>query len=370
VRDDYRKRDDDRVKHRQPDEGILEHERKRKVEVRCMELRIKLEDAEIGEEEIEEQVASLRRRLLEAASHAQGSGYSREETRALRPSDTHALGAAKADETDKMSRALGIRSNYREGDAFDRDLQEKNKLERIEERRKREEDRVRAAEEREKVVRQRGVAFVVPYPEIDEKKHRQALLAAAAAGRPHSHRLHLHLLAEDVAQTLSHHLNLAHRLHVLVEDVDHHHLRLHHHALVLVLPRLADDNVAPLHPSHHLPREKSKKRAVPPEASPQVLPQLDLLVCNSREPLFRPGVIQRFCVLYIVLLHDMMMMTCVFEAICVKSARDGHLYSSSMSPPAVSTAFCNFSASSLVSPSLSTCGEDSTNFFASTRFLR
>ena len=31
-------------KHREPDEGILEHERKRKVEVSCLELRVELED--------------------------------------------------------------------------------------------------------------------------------------------------------------------------------------------------------------------------------------------------------------------------------------------------------------------------------------
>lgn len=33
-------------KHREPDEGILEHERKRKVEVKCLELRLELEDKE------------------------------------------------------------------------------------------------------------------------------------------------------------------------------------------------------------------------------------------------------------------------------------------------------------------------------------
>ena len=31
-------------KHREPDEAILEHERNRKVEVKCLELRLKLED--------------------------------------------------------------------------------------------------------------------------------------------------------------------------------------------------------------------------------------------------------------------------------------------------------------------------------------
>jgi serine/arginine repetitive matrix protein 2 len=31
-------------KHREPDEAILEHERKRKVEVKCLELQLQLED--------------------------------------------------------------------------------------------------------------------------------------------------------------------------------------------------------------------------------------------------------------------------------------------------------------------------------------
>lgn len=32
--------------HRAPDEGILEHERKRQIEIKCLELRDKLEDEE------------------------------------------------------------------------------------------------------------------------------------------------------------------------------------------------------------------------------------------------------------------------------------------------------------------------------------
>ena len=31
-------------KHREPDEGILDHERRRKVEVKCLELQLQLED--------------------------------------------------------------------------------------------------------------------------------------------------------------------------------------------------------------------------------------------------------------------------------------------------------------------------------------
>ncbi|PWN87882.1 cwf21-domain-containing protein, partial [Acaromyces ingoldii] len=143
-RDDYRSKKtdswrDDKAKQREPDAGILEHERKRKVEVGCMELRIKLEDEGFGDAEIEEQVQELRKTLLAQFERQPAifGGPTRQETKALRPSDVHALGAAKRAETESMQRALGIREGYREGDAFDRDLQEKLKQERIEERKRR-----------------------------------------------------------------------------------------------------------------------------------------------------------------------------------------------------------------------------------------
>lgn len=50
----------------------------------------------------------------------------------LRPSDTHLRGAAKASESRQMQRALRIRSDYEEGQGFDRELQEQRKLERRE----------------------------------------------------------------------------------------------------------------------------------------------------------------------------------------------------------------------------------------------
>ena len=34
-------------RHREPDEAILEHERKRKVEVKCLELQLELEEKEL-----------------------------------------------------------------------------------------------------------------------------------------------------------------------------------------------------------------------------------------------------------------------------------------------------------------------------------
>lgn len=56
------------VRHRQPDAGILEHERKRGVEVKCLELQMQLEDMELPEDEIEKQVNALREKLMAMAA--------------------------------------------------------------------------------------------------------------------------------------------------------------------------------------------------------------------------------------------------------------------------------------------------------------
>jgi len=50
----------------------------------------------------------------------------------MRPSDTHARGAAKARESESMQRALRIHPSYVEGQAFDPAWQERRKLDRYE----------------------------------------------------------------------------------------------------------------------------------------------------------------------------------------------------------------------------------------------
>ncbi|PFH52662.1 hypothetical protein AMATHDRAFT_109206, partial [Amanita thiersii Skay4041] len=119
-------------KHREPDAAILEHERKRKVEVKCLELQLELEEKQTDQDEIEKQVDALRTKLLNnIAAFAPVA-------KSLKASDTHALAAAKKSELDKMAHALGTRSDYQEGDAFDREKQEENKMKRIAEREERE----------------------------------------------------------------------------------------------------------------------------------------------------------------------------------------------------------------------------------------
>ncbi|KAJ7638539.1 hypothetical protein FB45DRAFT_405281 [Roridomyces roridus] len=133
-------------KHREPDEGILEHERKRKVEVKCLELELKLQDEGLDEDKIEEQVSALREKLL-ANLAAMGPPAGR-----IKAGDTHALAAAKKTELSKMANAFGTRANYVEGDAFNREKQDEErvlmKAQREERDRRRDADRARMEEQK------------------------------------------------------------------------------------------------------------------------------------------------------------------------------------------------------------------------------
>ena len=85
----------------------------------------------LPDDEIEARVDALRARLRERQDTMRPS---HQETKSLRPSNTHALGAAKKLEREKMERALRIRPDYVEGEAFSPEIQERRKMERKEER--------------------------------------------------------------------------------------------------------------------------------------------------------------------------------------------------------------------------------------------
>ncbi|KAJ1311018.1 hypothetical protein OPQ81_009524 [Rhizoctonia solani] len=132
-------------KHREPDAGILEHERLRKIEVRCLELQLELEENNIPEENIEAEVSKLREQLMASVTNVPTSAKN------LKPTDTHGMALAKKQELDKMARALGTSANYVEGDAFNREKQEELRrqraIEREENDRRKEENRQKREEE-------------------------------------------------------------------------------------------------------------------------------------------------------------------------------------------------------------------------------
>jgi hypothetical protein len=127
----------DSLKHRQrqPDKEILEHDRKRDVEVKVFELRDRLEDEgyvsqshfpsltlhsldiklivicfRVDEEEIETQTEALRKKLLKESERGGGPNK-----KGLKMHQVHELAEAKIKQDDRFRSALGISKNYEEG---------------------------------------------------------------------------------------------------------------------------------------------------------------------------------------------------------------------------------------------------------------
>ncbi|BGP24506.1 RNA-splicing factor [Rhodotorula toruloides] len=142
----------DSFAHRPPDQGILDHERKRRVEAQCFELQVSLEDDGVEADEIERQVSTLRDKLLAQSERQQQQGP-------IKQHERHQLAAAKEQADARMRAALGIKADHQEGAAFDRELQEQLKQQRIAEREQAREERAKIQKQleadREKAQRER-----------------------------------------------------------------------------------------------------------------------------------------------------------------------------------------------------------------------
>ena len=121
-------KDVDSIKHRQrqPDKEILEHDRKREIEVKVFELRDKLEDDGVDEDEIDDQCDALRKKL-EAEQKSNGGGP---KTKGLKSHQVHELAKAKIEESERLRKALGISKDYEEGSHWKRQEERKLELER------------------------------------------------------------------------------------------------------------------------------------------------------------------------------------------------------------------------------------------------
>ncbi|CAE6532027.1 unnamed protein product, partial [Rhizoctonia solani] len=139
AQQDMHKFDQGPPKHREPDAGILEHERLRKIEFSCSS------PLSIPEDNIQEEVSKLRERLTAEMTKAPISAKN------LKPTDTHGMALAKKEELNKMAKALGTSRDYVEGDAFNREKQEELRRQRAVERegndRRKEEARQKREEE-------------------------------------------------------------------------------------------------------------------------------------------------------------------------------------------------------------------------------
>ena len=137
--------------HKKPNKEILEHEAKRRVEVKLLEYRDKLEDLGLKESEIEEKVESHRARLLQELAASKGSALAQ----GASASDTHGKAAAKEAEMERVRGAWGISSDHVEGESFDPEAQQRRREERKELQHREYEQRQLAREKREQEVRER-----------------------------------------------------------------------------------------------------------------------------------------------------------------------------------------------------------------------
>ncbi|KAJ2082818.1 RNA-splicing factor [Coemansia sp. RSA 988] len=112
--------DRDRATKTKPlDQGILEHERKRQVEVKCLELRDELEEQGLDEDAVESRVDRFRNQLLKNLDQLDLS-----DNKQIKQFETQRIAEAKVKENRVIASALRVEEGYVEGAAFDRELQE------------------------------------------------------------------------------------------------------------------------------------------------------------------------------------------------------------------------------------------------------
>jgi hypothetical protein len=115
---------------RQPDAEILEHEAKREIEVKVLQLRDKLEEegyfisqldpfpslrlttASVDEDEIDDRCEGLRRKLDQERKDGKDLGPN---AKRLKSHQVHDLAKAKIEESERLRKALGISADYEEG---------------------------------------------------------------------------------------------------------------------------------------------------------------------------------------------------------------------------------------------------------------
>ncbi|CAL8080225.1 unnamed protein product [Calicophoron daubneyi] len=151
----YKTEDDlkhaDAVFFKEPNKEILEHERKRKIEVKCFELAEQMEEQGYGATEIEKKVSVIRAKLLEEmrAEDAKKKHIvdteplekSIDENGRLAPKGTHETAAVTALKNAIFKEALGIGPDFQDG----------NSMEQAKERRKEEAETKRLLEEQTKM---------------------------------------------------------------------------------------------------------------------------------------------------------------------------------------------------------------------------
>lgn len=113
------------INNRGPNEEILEHERKRKIEVKVLEFEEILEDQDYTPEEISAKVQAFREKLL---GDSQNEQLPKDEFGRYAVRETHQVAAAKQEKNAMLRSAFGISEYFVEGSSFDADRKAKEEL--------------------------------------------------------------------------------------------------------------------------------------------------------------------------------------------------------------------------------------------------
>lgn len=137
-------------------QAILEHNRKREVENKVLEMRVRMEEEGYDEEEIQAAEAEERERLREERGTEEPAGAEH---------DTHREAAQKEAENERLAKALGVDPNQKTEEVFDRELQERKKEERLAQKLEsmKQEERARRQKEREQIRDRSGLLLLPRY---------------------------------------------------------------------------------------------------------------------------------------------------------------------------------------------------------------
>lgn len=114
----------DALNNRPPNQDILEHERKRKIEVKCIEFEEILEDQNYTPEEIAAKVQSFREKLLMQKK----DDLPKDEFGRVSVRETHQVAAAQQEKNEKLRSAFGISEYFVDGSSFDVDRKGKEEV--------------------------------------------------------------------------------------------------------------------------------------------------------------------------------------------------------------------------------------------------
>lgn len=87
---------------RKPNAELLEHQRKRAIEVKCAEMMDEMEEQGYPEDEIEEKVAEVRKELTDKMT--------KEQARLTASNDSHSRAEAQQAKNDRAAAAFGIKA--------------------------------------------------------------------------------------------------------------------------------------------------------------------------------------------------------------------------------------------------------------------